>query len=149
MRDCDASKKESFVIAAHQFLGLTKPSSSRSGAPSRPRFVTPWFSWSYELLFPQLFCLDNHLRCPRGWGAALCSHCALLPPGYHLQLLCHSHVFNHLQIHPSARSICRPLIFKHLRIHFSSTPLFSHLYKTPGWRGASIQFACSARLMNR
>ena len=27
-------------------------------------FVGPFFSWSYELLFPQLLSFDNHLRCP-------------------------------------------------------------------------------------
>ena len=31
----------------------------------RHRFAAPLFSWSYELLFPQLFCFHNHLRCPR------------------------------------------------------------------------------------
>src|SRR5712671_4716874 len=146
-RDCDASKKESFVIAAHQFLGRAKPSPLRLGAPSKSRFVTPLFSWSYELLFPQLFYFDNHLRCPPGVGPLAAPNAALLPLRYHLPVLCHSHVFNHLQISPSTRSICRPLIFKRLQIPFSSTRLFSHLYKNPGWRGASIQFACSARLM--
>src|SRR6266481_7210382 len=34
----------------------------------KTRFVTPLFSWSYELLFPQLFYFDNDLRCPRGVG---------------------------------------------------------------------------------
>src|SRR5712672_1250590 len=72
-RDRDASKKESFVIPAHQSLGRAKPSSSRLGAPSKSRFVTPLFSWSYELLFPQLFYFVNHLRCPRGVGSVLCS----------------------------------------------------------------------------
>ena len=76
-RDCDSSKKESFVIAAHQFLGRAKPSSSRLSAPPKSRFVAPLFSWSYELLFPQLFYFDNHLRCPRGVGSALCSRSAL------------------------------------------------------------------------
>jgi hypothetical protein len=28
------------------------------------RFAGPLFSNTYELLFPQLFCFDNHLRCP-------------------------------------------------------------------------------------
>jgi hypothetical protein len=28
------------------------------------RFVNPFFSYCYELLFPQLLCFDNHLRCP-------------------------------------------------------------------------------------
>ena len=27
-------------------------------------FARPLFSWSYELLFPQPLCFDNHLRCP-------------------------------------------------------------------------------------
>src|SRR5712671_506376 len=43
----------------------------------KSRFVAPLFSWSYELLFPQLFYFDNHLRCPRGVGSALCSRSAL------------------------------------------------------------------------
>src|SRR6267154_4431347 len=30
------------------------------------QFVAPLFSWSYELLFPQLYCFQNLLRCPRG-----------------------------------------------------------------------------------
>ena len=29
-------------------------------------FVAPLFSWSYELLFPQVPCFQNDLRCPRG-----------------------------------------------------------------------------------
>ena len=28
------------------------------------RFLSPLFSQRYELLFPQLFCFHNHLRCP-------------------------------------------------------------------------------------
>src|SRR4030081_97803 len=73
MRDCNPSKKASFVIAAHKFLGSAKPSSSRLGAPSNSRFVTPLFSWSYHVLFPQLFYFDNHLRCLRGVGSTPCS----------------------------------------------------------------------------
>src|SRR5882762_9776890 len=122
------------MIVAHQFLGRAKPSSSRLGAPSKSRFVAPLFSWSYELLFPQLFYFDNHLRCPPGVGSALAPTLRSCL-GLSLLLLCHSHVFKHLQIPPSARSICRPLIFKHIQIPFSSTRLFSHLYKTPGVAG--------------
>ena len=43
----------------------------QSGVYSRPsNFVAPLFSWSYELLFPQPLCFDNHLRCPWVWGSA-------------------------------------------------------------------------------
>ncbi len=31
-------------------------------------FVAPLFSWSYKLLFPQVFYFDNYLRCPPGCG---------------------------------------------------------------------------------
>jgi hypothetical protein len=34
------------------------------------RFFNPLFSWSYELLFPQLLYFHNHLRCPGVWGSA-------------------------------------------------------------------------------
>src|SRR6266850_7076484 len=43
-------------------------------------FVHPFFSWSYELLFPQPVYFYNDLRCPRGVGplrapnSALCVH---------------------------------------------------------------------------
>ena len=30
---------------------------------------SPLFSWSYELLFPQLLLFHNYLRCPGVWGA--------------------------------------------------------------------------------
>src|SRR5882762_10561034 len=33
-----------------------------------PFFVSPLFSWSYNLLFPQPLYFDNHLRCPPGCG---------------------------------------------------------------------------------
>jgi hypothetical protein len=40
---------------------------------SRPSdFARPLFSWSYELLFPQPLCFDNHLRCPMFSRFALC-----------------------------------------------------------------------------
>src|SRR5258706_15708425 len=32
--------------------------------PANHRFFTPLFSASSELLFPQLLCFHNHLRCP-------------------------------------------------------------------------------------
>src|SRR5580692_11697323 len=31
-------------------------------------FVRSLFSWSYELLFPQLLCFDIHLSCPEDVG---------------------------------------------------------------------------------
>jgi hypothetical protein len=31
-------------------------------------FVSPLFSWSYELLFPQGLCFHDYLRCPPGVG---------------------------------------------------------------------------------
>src|SRR6266404_1796097 len=55
---------------------LTVPSFRPSFKPQagvylqRCNFVAPLFSWSYKLLFPQLLCFDNHLRCPPGWGSA-------------------------------------------------------------------------------
>src|SRR5712671_4882531 len=48
--------------------------SMTSGIPpnSVPRcqspFARPLFSWSYELLLPQLPCFEKHLRCPPGCG---------------------------------------------------------------------------------
>ena len=42
-------------------------------APSKSLFASPLFSWSCELLLPQLLSFDNHLRCPRGVGTALLS----------------------------------------------------------------------------
>jgi hypothetical protein len=38
----------------------------RTSVPTRVvhRFAHPLFSYRYELLFPQLLCFDNHLRCP-------------------------------------------------------------------------------------
>src|SRR5438045_5924987 len=49
------------------------PSKPPSLAMSRCKshFARPLFSWSYELLFPQLFCFDNYLHCPPGVGCAL------------------------------------------------------------------------------
>ena len=40
--------------------------SGRTPVPTRVvhRFADPLFSYRYELLFPQLLCFDNHLRCP-------------------------------------------------------------------------------------
>jgi hypothetical protein len=32
------------------------------------RFVNPFFSYCYELPFPQLLCFDNYLRCPLVFG---------------------------------------------------------------------------------
>src|SRR5258708_14576602 len=40
-------------------------------ARCKSHFVRPLFSWSYELLFPQLFCFGNYLRCPPGVQSAL------------------------------------------------------------------------------
>jgi hypothetical protein len=37
----------------------------------KSHFARPLFSWSYELLFPQLFCFDKYLRCPQGVGCTL------------------------------------------------------------------------------
>ena len=31
--------------------------------------TSPLFSYSYELLFPQLLCFDNHPHCPGVWGS--------------------------------------------------------------------------------
>ena len=40
--------------------------SCRTSAPTRAvhRFAHPLFSYCYKLLFPQLLCFDDHLRCP-------------------------------------------------------------------------------------
>ena len=40
--------------------------SGRTSVPTLvvDRFAHPLFSYCYELLFPQLLCFDNHLRCP-------------------------------------------------------------------------------------
>src|SRR3981189_808645 len=43
-----------------------------------PFFVAPLFSWSYKLLFPQVFYFDNYLRCPPGVGSALLSELCVL-----------------------------------------------------------------------
>jgi hypothetical protein len=37
-----------------------------------PLLASPLFSWSYELLFPQLIYFDNYLRCPMFFRSALC-----------------------------------------------------------------------------
>jgi hypothetical protein len=39
------------------------------------RFAGPLFSYSYELLFPQFFCFDNHLSCPG--VSPLCTLCPI------------------------------------------------------------------------
>jgi hypothetical protein len=56
------------------------PSTRRATAPPLPAttrhplptlhslFVSPLFSYSYELLFPQLLYFDNHPHCPGVWG---------------------------------------------------------------------------------
>jgi len=44
----------------------TSRSSSSTFAPRCSTFVSPLFSWSYELLFPQPLSFHNHLRCPPG-----------------------------------------------------------------------------------
>ena len=45
--------------------------SSTTSVPTRmlDRFVDPLFSYCYELLFPQLLCFANHLRCPLVFGS--------------------------------------------------------------------------------
>jgi hypothetical protein len=50
-----------------QFLSVS-PSHACTDRESRV-FAAPLFSYSYELLFPQPLCFDNHLRCPRGVGS--------------------------------------------------------------------------------
>ncbi len=37
----------------------------------KSQFVAPLFSWSYELLFPQLLSFDKYLRCPPGVGGRM------------------------------------------------------------------------------
>ena len=44
-------------------LATRLPRSSRGHSPLAT-FIRPLFSQRYELLFPQLFCFHNHLRCP-------------------------------------------------------------------------------------
>jgi len=61
----------------------TKPLSySRALFPLRKTlkslFVSPLFSWSCELLFPQPLSFDGHLRCPRGCGG--CTSFRILVP---------------------------------------------------------------------
>src|SRR5690348_650809 len=53
----------------------------------------------------------------------------------HQQLTTHffkAFVFNILRIPPNPSSMQKPFILMHLQIPFCATPLFSHLYKTPG-----------------
>jgi hypothetical protein len=48
-------------------------------ADLRACFAGPLFSWSYELLFPQVFCFDNYLSCPGGVGPRIPKYnCAAL-----------------------------------------------------------------------
>src|SRR6267154_3494993 len=133
-QDCDASKKESFVIAAHESLGRPKPSSSRLGAPSNHVLSPLCFHGLTNCFSRNSFILITICVTPGVWVRSVLQLCALAL-GYHLLLLCHSNVFKRLQIPPSALSIRRSLIFKHIQIPFSSTRLFSHLHKTPGCRG--------------
>jgi len=56
--------------SASSLLPATQPRApqlfSGTSVPTRVvhRFARPLFSYCYELLFPQLLCFDNHLRCP-------------------------------------------------------------------------------------
>jgi hypothetical protein len=60
------------VILAFQCLLSTEPTfprpsppcASRFAAPARRTLGGPLFSYSYELLFLEALCFDNHLNCP-------------------------------------------------------------------------------------
>jgi hypothetical protein len=77
------------------------------------RSARPLFSDTYELLFRQILYFDSDLRCP---------------------IVFWLHRIGG-SFRPHRPSICMPFVFLLLQIPFSSTRLFSHLYKTPGWRG--------------
>jgi hypothetical protein len=82
-------KVNSFVIKQIQTLSAKHPgwgvqlcvgsalSATLHPEPRRARYpfpllASPLFSWSYELLFPQLIYFDNYLRCPMFFRSALC-----------------------------------------------------------------------------
>jgi hypothetical protein len=49
-----------------------RPAFRRNFPPHRPHsrhFAAPLFSYSYELLFPQPLCFDNHPHCPGIWAS--------------------------------------------------------------------------------
>ena len=54
--------------------GLFSQNTGGGGIPravrdsSAVQIARPLFSWSYELLFPQALCFDNHLNCPGVWA---------------------------------------------------------------------------------
>ncbi len=61
-------------IGPAQFLSVSTSHAPTHHDESRvfaacPPLRCPLFSYSYELLFPQVLCFDNHLRCPRVWGS--------------------------------------------------------------------------------
>ena len=101
------------------------------------RFLSPLFSQRYELLFPQLFCFHNHLRCPLVFS----SRC-IFPRPTHKTL-------------PRVIVICRSLLalcFHHLAASLSTlcvlfrTPILCFQWfaasftKSPGW-GVSSELA--------
>src|SRR6266576_689328 len=62
-------KNDLSVTSPSQLLPPAKQSFSclsRSSISHTSHFVSPLFSWSYKLLFPQPLCFYEHLRCPPG-----------------------------------------------------------------------------------
>jgi hypothetical protein len=106
----------------------TLPSVTFSGFPpnSLPRwqsyFARPLFSWSYELLFPQLFCFDNYLRCPPGVGCA---------PRFQPHVLCVSGLKTYLS--PFLTYCCELLVVAKKINSCTIKQIQTLLPKYPGW----------------
>jgi hypothetical protein len=85
--------RQSSASFPHQFRSTSQPAfgvllrfSTSVRFPAQPstlltqksQFVTPLFSWSYKLLFPQFLSFDKHLRCPPGCGGRLAIFSSLI-----------------------------------------------------------------------
>jgi hypothetical protein len=95
----------------------------------KSHFARPLFSWSYELLFPQLFCFDTYLRCPPGVGCAL---------RFQPQVLCVSGLKTYLS--PFLTYCCELLVVAKKINSSTINQIQTLLPKYPGWG------VCSARI---